>query len=318
MRVRYRFVGLACATGLLLSVTACGSDAVIPSGTTTPVTTTTSSGGSTGSDAGSQGTGEVYKCSLSERSKAGTCLGGKRPGVGAVGPLAFQATAPTITFTGTPETARMDGYLTAVVNDLAAFWTRAYRAAGITNDQNQYAASQVKYFWIWPGETVADCNPSKRTTAGTMAYCFNPKNPDGYDRMYVAMDAILADWNGTPLPGSTRPHPKTGEWSAIYTLAHEYGHNLQEELGVHPALKTKYVELEADCLAGVYMRGSLDLTIANNLQGFTEVVRNADFSGDYEVGSDDHHGTPAERVEAVRVGIAYASPARCEQTYDSE
>ncbi|WP_048579789.1 neutral zinc metallopeptidase [Streptomyces viridochromogenes] len=203
----------------------------------------------------------------------------------------------------------MRGYLTTVLDNVATFWSRAYSSSGIHDDAGAVATSTVSSVLMEPGETAPDCGGGT-TNPSTLAYC------PGDDTIRLSIQAILADWLGQQLPGEETPHPATGEWSAIYTVAHEYAHNVQEELGVWSDMTVRQVELEADCLAGVYMRGSLDLTADIKRQEFQEVVENAGLSGDFEFRDPQHHGTPQERVDAVVLGLVAANPAQCQLQYE--
>ena len=96
-------------------------------------------------------------------------------------------------------------------------------------------------------------------------------------------------------------------------LAHEYAHNLQQELGVFDNRVTataKPFELQADCLAGtwansVYEQGELE-------PGDLEEATNAALAvGDFDVGNAQHHGTPQERRAALLTGFRSGEPSAC-------
>jgi predicted metalloprotease len=251
--------------------------------------------------------GAVFKnCHLSYINDDGTCSGTAAPGLETLGVYVTGRTIPT--FTGTPATSTIDGYLTAVVNDVAAFWTAVYAKYGIQTGSGQPAVSSVHYRWLHGGEVI-DTGGCGKTDITSMFYC------DLEDTMYVSADAVLADWLGKLLPGETS-HPATGEGSAIYTIAHEYGHNVQQEMGINPSTSVPNVEQEADCLSGVYMRGGIDLDTQSNRAEFLNVIANADFSGDYSFNDPQHHGTPDERIVAVLKGHDTANPAVCDQNYE--
>ncbi len=96
-------------------------------------------------------------------------------------------------------------------------------------------------------------------------------------------------------------------------LAHEYAHNLQQELGIFNnqiSPTARPFELQADCLAGawaysVYEQGLLEA-------GDLEEATNAALAvGDFDVGNERHHGTPEERRNALLTGYESGEPARC-------
>jgi predicted metalloprotease len=95
-------------------------------------------------------------------------------------------------------------------------------------------------------------------------------------------------------------------------VAHEYGHNVQQEAGLlghsSRALPT---ELNADCLAGTWAKwadaqGRLD---AGDLQ---EALDAALAVGDFDYISPQHHGTPQERRDALETGMKSGSPSACD------
>ncbi len=294
LRSRSRAAAVVTAAVATLVLGACGSSAVAA-----PRSDTTSLAFS-----GSDG---PRLCSLSNIEPDGSCSGPRRVGIGAIGPVAIQAGIPT--FTGRPDTATMQGYLKVVLNNAAEFWSRAYLSAGIQDVAGAAVSSSVSFVLIEPGTTAPGCGGGT-TNPATLSYCV------GDDTIRLSIQAILADWQGQQLPGEESPRPVTGEWSAIYTVAHEYGHNVQQELGVRSDMTIRQKELEADCLAGVYMKGSLDLTADVNQQNFLHVLENARLSGDVEFDKPQHHGTPEERMKAVILGLVAANPAQCQKVYE--
>lgn len=81
--------------------------------------------------------------------------------------------------------------------------------------------------------------------------------------------------------------------------AHEFGHIRQIKDGRLLSVHTKWRELHADYLAGWYMgvRNQFEnVDLAPVLQSFFS-------KGDYNFTSENHHGTPDERVKALQAGI---------------
>ena len=270
-----------------------------------PGTGTSTPGGSTGGDPAPTPAGDT-NCSIGDITEQHTCEGPNRPGVESMGVFVRGTTIPT--FTGKPETATMYGYLTAVVNDVARYWTAAYAKAGFEDGTGRPAVSTVRYQWIAAGQRY-DTKCTSAATERSMFYC------PGDDTIYLGIPAILADWQGILQPGETS-HPATGEGSAIYTVAHEYGHNIEQEVGINPKSTTLNSELLADCLAGAYLRGGILLDSRSNRASFLDVIANADFSGDYKFERADFHGTPDDRMIAVLEGHNTASPKVCEARYE--
>ncbi|UKB83804.1 metalloprotease [Chryseobacterium sp. MEBOG06] len=97
---------------------------------------------------------------------------------------------------------------------------------------------------------------------------------------------------------------KGGDIVNAMILAHEYGHQLQYIFGL-PSVNENTArpnELEADGFAGYYLRRPNGYNKTN----FTEIAAAYEFAqsiGDYQTNSPGHHGTPAQRRSAVRLGF---------------
>lgn len=100
---------------------------------------------------------------------------------------------------------------------------------------------------------------------------------------------------------------RIGDYAAISTLAHEYGHRVQDHLSLNESttgLFTLQKELMADCLAGAYLR-SLDRKSALGATPqrqialkFTEMGLN-----DTPWYHPDAHGRPGQRLDAFNEGF---------------
>ena len=135
------------------------------------------------------------------------------------------------------------------------------------------------------------------------------------DTIYIgeAFASGLANGTLTGLPGQQAGFGRAaGDVAVDYVVAHEYGHNMQQETGTlvgHTrALPT---ELNADCLAGTWAgwankRGQLT---SSDLQ---QMLDAAAAVGDFEMLSREHHGTPQERRDAVQTGIRGGTPSACD------
>ncbi len=93
-------------------------------------------------------------------------------------------------------------------------------------------------------------------------------------------------------------------------LAHEFGHQLQFTFGL-PSVRESTArpnELEADGFAGYYLRKPAGFNSAS----FAAIASASDFAfaiGDFGTTNPGHHGTPAQRRSAVRLGFLLAAPA---------
>lgn len=114
-----------------------------------------------------------------------------------------------------------------------------------------------------------------------------------------------------------------GDFAQAYVIAHEVGHHIQNLIGstkLKPAGETKNqvsvrVELQADCLAGVWghvARSSLKI----NDDDLKEAVTAAHAIGDDALGhsnaSDYTHGSSAQRIRWFRRGFDGGDPRQCD------
>jgi predicted metalloprotease len=92
-------------------------------------------------------------------------------------------------------------------------------------------------------------------------------------------------------------------------VAHEYGHHIQHSIGIADP-KVSRQELQADCLAGVWMRSAVvsgELNAADVKDG----RRALRALGDTKMSSKLHHGTPAERTNWFDRGYASGDAYTC-------
>ncbi len=103
---------------------------------------------------------------------------------------------------------------------------------------------------------------------------------------------------------------KGGDIVNAMILAHEYGHQLQYIFGLpsKPENTARPNELEADGFAGYYLRKPTGYNKTN----FSEIAAAYNFAyaiGDNSTSDPDHHGTPAQRRSAVRLGFLLGASA---------
>jgi predicted metalloprotease len=194
-------------------------------------------------------------------------------------------------------------FLTAVTEDVDRYWTGAFADAGL-------GEPRVGYAWISPGGAVQSaCGPLDESAA---AYC------PGDDTIYISerfADAIHAGALDRALPGSSQGYGGTlGDFAVAYIVAHEYGHQIQDELGLFDRygdrVPTMALELQADCFAGVWARSAGD---QGRLEaGDVEEALDAALAvGDFDTASPGHHGTPEQRREAWSTGFEAGEPGAC-------
>jgi predicted metalloprotease len=203
---------------------------------------------------------------------------------------------------GQTEDGTIDAFLTRVLTSVDRYWTRTMAA-------NDLPEPRVGFNWIAPGQRG-------RTRCGAVAddsaafYC--PTD----DTIYIAQRFAADLYDGVlrGLPGQESGAGRAaGDFGVAYVVAHEYAHNIQHELDlftVRPSRLARPFELQADCLAGtwansVYREGLLE-------EGdVEEAIQTALAVGDFDVGAEQHHGTPEERREAWSAGFDSGDPGIC-------
>ncbi|MBI5104628.1 MAG: neutral zinc metallopeptidase [Solirubrobacterales bacterium] len=215
-----------------------------------------------------------------------------------------ERTLPQVRSRGRNEPTTIDAFLTDVLQEVDRYWTRTFAVARLPEPR-------VAYDWVAPGARVlTGCG--QVADDGAAFYC--PAD----DTIYVAQQFASDLYRGVlrRLPGEQAGHGRAaGDFAVAYVLAHEYAHNLQNELGVFDnsvSPTARPYELQADCLAGtwaysVYAEGHLR-------DGDIEEAANAALAvGDFDVGNAQHHGTPQERRDALLAGFRSGEPSACER-----
>jgi predicted metalloprotease len=199
----------------------------------------------------------------------------------------------------------MEQFLTAVTTDVDAYWTKAFADAGLPEPN-------VGYSWIPAGRTAASACGEDGTLGDTAAaYC------PGDDTIYISQKFATDIYNGAldeALPGSAQGYGRTiGDFSVAYIVAHEYAHQVQDELGLfEQQLPTRAFELQADCYAGTWAKSAYQ---ENRLEDgdVQEALDAALAVGDFDAGNPGHHGTPEQRAAAWNRGFESGDPAACNQ-----
>ncbi len=198
---------------------------------------------------------------------------------------------------------RLEDYLTEVLRSVDAYWTRTLRSSGAPEPR-------VSFLWIPPGRRSG-------TACGVVAddraafYC--PAD----DTIFVGEElaANILRGTGRNFPGERAGYGKArGDFGLAYVIAHEYAHNVQQELGlarVDPRYGVEALELQADCMAGlwgnsVYREGKLG---AGDVE---EAISTVLAAGDFDTANPQHHGRPEERRAAWLLGYRSGDPSRCQ------
>jgi predicted metalloprotease len=184
--------------------------------------------------------------------------------------------------------ATLEAFLTEVIEDVDGYWTTTLRAADLPEPR-------VRYVWLAPGRRVAT-GCGHVADDGAAFYC--PSD----DTIYVAQRFAAQILR------------RGGDFGVAYVIAHEYAHNVQQELGWFSAgrrVAVKPFELQADCMAGtwgnsVYRAGKIDNADVQ------EAMRTAYAVGDFDRLNPQHHGTPTERRDAWLRGYRSGDPSACQ------
>lgn len=177
---------------------------------------------------------------------------------------------------------------------LQEYWSEELAAEGAEADP---PAALVSY---WNRRQDKGCG-GHRAGPGNAQYC--PRN-----------DTI--SWDGNWLHGDLYRH--VGDAAVSFLLAHEYGHLVQDRLGVGRRFRlTIEVELNADCLAGAWF-GAVDAEVAR----LTDSDYQALYGGVLDVAdpagvpwqNPQAHGTAKERGQALLFG-GRKGPRACFRRY---
>ncbi len=209
--------------------------------------------------------------------------------------------------TGADANASQECAIVGYVNSFQAFWTDEFAQHGA-----QYTPSQTILF---SGSTQAACGYA--SAASGPFYCPSDQS--------VYLDLTFFD-DLTNKFGATG-----GRFAEAYVLAHEYGHHVQDLLGVlntagysstGPQSEAVMVELQADCLAGVWMHNAMstgyieqitedDLKSALNAAASIGDDRIQKMSQGYVSPESWTHGSSAQRLAALTDGIKLGTIETC-------
>ena len=203
--------------------------------------------------------------------------------------------------------ATMAQFLTSVTKDVDAYWAKTFAASGLPEPK-------VSYRWIPAGQTVASACGDDDGRLGDSAAAYCP----GDDTIYISEKFATDIYDGAldqALPGSAQGYGGTvGDFSVAYIVAHEFGHEIQDELGAFDkyggSVPTMAFELQADCYAGTWAKSAYD---ENRLEDgdVQEALDAALAVGDFDTDNPGHHGTPEQREQAWSAGFDSGDPSSC-------
>ena len=213
-----------------------------------------------------------------------------------------KTTSPAVRSRGNDEPETIDVFMRRVLASIDRYWARTFRASDLPEPRVGFVA-------IAPGgRLLTACG----IEVGDDAALYCPSDDTIYVAQQFAADLLRGVVRG--LPGE--PYGRAaGDFAVAYVLAHEYAHNLQQELGSFDngvGSSAKPFELQADCLAGTWAHSVFEEGLLE--PGDIEEAASAALAvGDFDVGNAQHHGTPAERRDALLTGFESGEPARCNQ-----
>ncbi len=210
---------------------------------------------------------------------------------------------------GSAQPQTMEDFLTAVTKDVDTYWTKEFKDSGLPEPR-------VSYDWIPAGQTAASVCGDENGQLGDSAAAYCP----GDDTIYISQQFATDIYDGSldqALPGSSQGYGQAnGDFAVAYIVAHEYGHQVQDELGMFDKygsqVPTMAFELQADCYAGTWAKSAAD---AGNLEDgdVQEALDAALAVGDFDTSNPGHHGTPEQREEAWTHGFDAGDPSSCDQ-----
>ena len=113
--------------------------------------------------------------------------------------------------------------------------------------------------------------------------------------IYISVDMVRAAY-------------EYGDAALAFVIGHEYAHAMQNVYNFNRD-NSPISELQADCLAGFYMRAVPNLVFDN--RDIAEIRGFAYSLGDFSDVWEQHHGTPAQRLIAVTFGMQATNVRDC-------
>lgn len=144
--------------------------------------------------------------------------------------------------------------------------------------------------------------------AGTKSACGTTLNNQVGEAFYCTKDKTIYI-SGKTLSVVTE---RFGMPASAAIVAHEFAHARQHALtGFLSNLVWSQVfdELQADCVAGVYMREATPIKLSNSM--VEQITAFMSKIGDYDLLSKDWHGTPQMRAMAFSLGYKGGSLSSC-------
>ncbi|MCC6312774.1 MAG: neutral zinc metallopeptidase [Thermomicrobiales bacterium] len=202
--------------------------------------------------------------------------------IGGAPALAQQTPAPAQGYQAVNSQQPYSGDFATIGAEIDRYWSDV-----LTNAGARYVSPGIMTL---TGPTGSGCGVYDQRAAAF--YCTNDQT------IYLSPEFLArqdADW---------------GDYAPIAVLAHEWGHHVQQLLGVRYST-TKEQEQQADCLTGAFTRHADDLGLLD-YGDFHEVLNATDDAGDFlPEDAPGAHGTPEERVKAFSRGYGGGPVVGC-------
>jgi predicted metalloprotease len=174
------------------------------------------------------------------------------PAPGSAFPQVPQSGSGASSVPNSPDEEKEVDFVSFVLDDAQGFWTQEFKAAG-----KPYQRAKLVLF---RGQTDSGCGAASSATGPF--YC--PLD----QRVYIDL-GFFDELN--------RRFKAPGDFAQAYVLTHEIGHHVQQQLGIEGKVRQESqqnpddandlsvrLELQADCLAGVWGRSTYDRGILEN------------------------------------------------------
>jgi predicted metalloprotease len=240
------------------------------------------------------------------------CTGLDVPGTGSADPNT--TTGDSSCTTGQDANTSQDCAIDLITNSVQNYWAQAYEQE---IGQPYQDIRTVKY----SGQTSSGCG----TASSSMGpfYCPN-------DKLVYLDTSFMQDM----LQGQLGA--KGGPFALAYVIAHEYGHHVQDELGILGSVRTQQgetsdsvkTELMADCLAGAWAKSAQTTTDADGNRIIEDLTQDdisraidaAQAVGDDRIQKETSgrvnpdawtHGSAKQRVHWFEVGLDKGTIEAC-------